>query len=195
MHEYNYITAAKFSQNTRKTEDSVFINWKEKKIDIGTLLRGHARYRPDSPAIEIGDSEYTFKELNWRANRLSNALLDNGISKGDKVATMMTNRLELVLMYWAAAKTGIVIVPMSTMLQAAGLEPLLNDSDSLMIIADVSFAQLLNNIRQDVAAIKNNRYISVGEDVAPAGFLNFDNFIETATKNEPPDPNLTDNDV
>ena len=95
---------------------------------------------------------------------------------------MMTNRLELVLMYWAAAKTGIVIVPMSTMLQAAGLKPLLNDSDSLMIIADVSFAQLLNNIRQDVAAIKNNRYISVGEDVVPAGFLNFDEFIQSSRK-------------
>ena len=108
---------------------------------------------------------------------------------------MMTNRLELVLMYWAAAKTGIVIVPMSTMLQAAGLEPLLNDSDSLMIIADVSFAQLLNNIRQDLVAIKNDRYISVGGDVAPAGFLNFDKFIQTASKDEPPDPNLTDNDV
>ena len=104
---------------------------------------------------------------------------------------MMTNRLELVLMYWAAAKTGIVIVPMSTMLQAAGLKPLLSDSDSLMIIADVSFAQLLNNIRQDLAAIKNNRYISVGGDVAPAGFVSFNKFIQTASKNEPPNQNYS----
>ena len=86
-------------------------------VDIGTLLPAHARYRPDFPALHVGGIEYTFAELNREVNRLANALLAAGLVKGDKVSTVMTNRLELVLMYWAAAKTGIVIVPVSTLLQ------------------------------------------------------------------------------
>ena len=108
-------------------------------IDIGILLTGHALYRPDCPALKVGGSQFTFAELYRQVNKLANALLAAGLTKGDKVSTIMTNRLELVLIYWAAAKTGLVIVPISTLLQEAGLKSLLKDSNSAMIFADASF--------------------------------------------------------
>ncbi len=107
----------------------------------------------------------------------------------------MTNRLELVLMYWACAKTGIVIVPVSTLLQDAGLRGLLSDSDSIMVIADASFATPLERIRGDLPDIENGRYILVGTDAAPEGFLTFDDFVHRAPDTEPPDPALVDDDV
>ena len=70
----------------------------EAAIDIGTLLPEHARYRPDLPALKVSASECTFAQLNAQVNRLANAMLATGIAKGDKVSTLMTNRLELVLM-------------------------------------------------------------------------------------------------
>ncbi len=143
----------------------------------------------------MAGAEYTFAELNALVNRLANALLAAGITKGDKVATVMTNRLELVLMYWAAAKTGIVIVPVSTLLQDAGLKGLLADSDSLMVIADTSFADVLDRIRADLPAIEADRYILAGDDGAPEGFQTFENFVRKAPETEPPDPALVDDDV
>jgi len=128
-------------------------------------------------------------------NQLANALLAAGITKGDKVSTVMTNRLELVLMYWAAAKTGIVIVPVSTLLQDSGLKGLLTDSDSLMVIADASFAQLLDRIRVDLPAIKSSRYILAGGDTAPDGFLTFEAFVHDVPTTEPPNAALVDDDV
>jgi acyl-CoA synthetase (AMP-forming)/AMP-acid ligase II len=122
-------------------------------------------------------------------------LLAAGIAKGDKVSTVMTNRLELVLMYWAAAKTGIVIVPVSTLLQDAGLKGLLTDSDSLMVIADASFAQLLDRIRGDLPAIETGRYILAGGDMAPEGFAAFEDFVRDAPETESSDPALVDDDV
>ncbi|MGI9479003.1 MAG: class I adenylate-forming enzyme family protein [Hyphomicrobiaceae bacterium] len=167
----------------------------ERMIDIATLLPGHARYRPDLPALKIAGSEYTFAELNALVNRLANALLAAGISKGDKVSTVMTNRLELVLMYWAAAKTGIVIVPVSTLMQDQGLKGLLSDSDSVMVIADAGFAEVLDRIRGDLAAVDPDRYILVGSDTAPAGFVTFDDFVLEAVAVEPPPAALIDSDV
>ena len=157
-------------------------------------MPGHARYRPHRTALTIAETEYTFAELNALVNQLANALLAAGLVKGDKVSTVLTNRLELVLMYWAAAKTGIVIVPVSTLLQAEGLKRLLSDSDSVMVIADASFHAVLGQIRDDLPAINADRFVLASED-APQGFVTFTDFVRQAPHTEPPEAALVDADV
>ena len=66
-------------------------------MNLATLLPAHSRYRPNFLAIKVSGSEYTFAELNAEVDRLANALLAAGINKGDRVSTVMTNRLEFVL--------------------------------------------------------------------------------------------------
>ena len=108
-------------------------------MNIGTLLPRHARYRSEHCALIVGNERLTFAELNGRVNQLANGLLNAGIAKGEKIATILPNCLELMLAYWAAAKTGIVIVPGSTLLLSNGLVSLLHDSDTRLILAECSF--------------------------------------------------------
>ena len=89
-------------------------------------------------------------------------MLAAGIVKGEKIATVLPNCLELMVAYWAAAKTGIVIVPMSTLMQDHGLATLLQDSDSVAVLADASFAEILNHIRGEFPAIRPDRFVLVG---------------------------------
>ena len=110
-------------------------------MNIGSLLPRHARYRPENLAFVVGKERLNFFELNERVNRLANALLDSGIRKGQKMATVLPNCEELMLLYWAAAKTGIVIVPGSPLLQGSGLATLLRDSDTVVVFADAEFAE------------------------------------------------------
>ncbi len=98
-------------------------------------------------------------------------------------------------MFLAAAKTGIVIVPCSTLLQESGLKRLLTDSDTVMVIADASFAPMLDRIRGDLPAIDTGRYVLAGDDVAVRGFVAFDQFVQGAPRTEPPDAALVDDDV
>jgi non-ribosomal peptide synthetase component F len=84
---------------------------------LSGLLAQHAYYRPDQAALVFAGNEYTFNELNREVNRLANAWLDCGLIKGDKVATVLPNCFELMSAYWAAAASGIVIVPCSILLQ------------------------------------------------------------------------------
>src|SRR5271165_6032275 len=165
-------------------------------MDIGALLPRHARYRPDHLALVVGDQRLTYQGLNAAVNRLANALLANGIAKGDKIATVLPNCLELMTAYWAAAKTGIVIVPMSTLMQDHGLATLLQDSDSAAMLADASFAEALNHIRGDLSAIRSDRFVLVGcKGEAPPGFRTYADFTAGASEDNPPDPGLTDADV
>jgi len=164
-------------------------------VNIGTLLPRHARARADHPALIIGDMTLTFADLNRQVNKLANGLLAAGIGKGDKVATVLPNCLEQVLMYWAAAKTGIVIVPASPMLQERGLATLLNDSDTVLVLADPSFADVLTRLRGELPAISDDRIILVGAGEMPDGFQTYRQLVDGASEEEPPDAGLVDDDV
>jgi len=108
----------------------------------------------------------------------------------------MSNRPELVTMYWAAAKTGIIIVPSSTLLQDVGLQSLLQTSDAAMVIADVEFAGMLDRIRADLPNIAPDRFVLAGVDFeAPAGFQAYEDLVQGAGDAEPPDARLGDDDV
>ena len=85
-------------------------------MNIGNLFSRHAKYRPHHLAVVFEDQRLTYLELNKSINRLANALLELGIRKGDKVATILPNCLELFETYWALAKIGAVVVPLSTLL-------------------------------------------------------------------------------
>jgi len=165
-------------------------------MNIGALLPRHARYRPDHLALVVGDQQLTYKKLNAVVNRLANALLATGITKGEKIATVLPNCLELMTAYWAAAKTGIVIVPMSTLLQEGGLATLLRYSDSVAVLAEAPFAQTLDRIRGELPTLRVDRFVLVGcQGEAPPGFRTYEDFTAGASEDNPPDPGLTDADV
>src|SRR6185503_20086699 len=99
-------------------------------MNIGSLLPRHAQYRPNHTALVFEGRRLTFLELNRRVNQLANALQRLGVKKGDKVATILPNCLDLLESYWAIVKIGAVIVPLSQLLRGKGLLNLLRDSDT-----------------------------------------------------------------
>jgi acyl-CoA synthetase (AMP-forming)/AMP-acid ligase II len=105
-------------------------------MNIGTLFSRHAKYRPDHLAVVFEDQRLTWLEFNKSINRLAHVMLKLGIRKGDKVATILPNCLELLEAYWAVAKIGAVIVPFSTLLLEKAMVTLLQDSDAVMVITN-----------------------------------------------------------
>ena len=166
---------------------------------LSRLLAHHARYRPDRVALVFAGREYSFAELNREVNRLANAWLDCGLVKGDKVATVLPNGFELMAAYWAAAVSGIVIVPCSTMLRPGGLKSLLRDSHSRLVIAHPDHAEALDSIRGDLTGIARDRFVLTDFDAgvdaesapgvdaknAPDGFQTWARFTAAATTTDP----------
>ena len=162
-------------------------------MNIGSMITRHALYRPDHIAVVFGDERWTWRAFNERINVLCNALLRAGLGKGDKVATVLPNRLELLLLYWAAGKTGVVVVPMSPLLKASGLAGLLRNADTVMVVSTPAHAGLLDEVRAALPEIAADRYVLLDE--APEGFVSFADFVAGAPATEPPDAGLTDDDV
>jgi long-chain acyl-CoA synthetase len=128
-------------------------------MDIGTLPTRNARHFGAREALVFEGARWTWRELNARINRAANALLGLGLRKGDKLAVLLPNSVELVELYWAAAKTGVVIVPLSPLLLGPGLVALLRDSDAAALVTTGALAAGLAPHRADLPALSGPRVL------------------------------------
>ena len=120
-------------------------------LALGRLLARHARYRPHHTAL-IAPSGGRDIRLDWReldacVNRWAHALASLGVARGDRVATMLGNTLELVATYWACFKLGAVAVPLSPLLNAPGLASLLGDATPRVILSSSELRRVLDETR------------------------------------------------
>jgi long-chain acyl-CoA synthetase len=166
----------------------------ENAMNIGSLLPRHARYRPRHTAVVFNDHRFTFREFNQRVNRLANALLNLGLSKGDKIATILPNCLELLEVYWAVAKIGAVVVPLSTLTRGKGLVNLLKDSDVTTVVTNQDFVEEVDAIKSDLPGIANDRYVVSGGRVT-SGYRSYDELTAAASDQNPPGIEIRDDDL
>jgi len=162
-------------------------------MNIGLLLPRHARCRPDHTAVVFEDSRLSFREFNARVNRLANTLLGSNVRKGDKVATVLPNCLSLLETYWAVAKIGAVVVPLSPLLRGKALAALIQDSDTGTIIASPNFAEPLASIKQELRNVPEERFILTGSSRV-SGFQSYDELTRRASEAEPPKTEIVDSD-
>jgi acyl-CoA synthetase (AMP-forming)/AMP-acid ligase II len=154
-------------------------------MNIGSLFSRHARYRPEHLAVVFEDQRLTWSEFNKQINRLANALVNLGIQKGDKVATILPNCLELLEIYWAVAKIGAVVVPASTLLLEQAMKTLLQDSDSVSLITNSQFVEKIDGIKPELPAIAEDRYI-LTDWSKHAGYLDY-HALKSASEDQEPE--------
>lgn len=161
-------------------------------MNVGSLIAYHARYRPNHLAVVVGEHQLTYSEYNRRVNRLANVLVGLGVKKGSKIATLLPNCLELMEVYWAAAKIGAVTVPLSNLVRGRGLTTLLNDSDTQVLVTNVFMQQEIDSIRPDLTSVQPNGFILT--DGSGPGFSNYHLLVESASPAAPPPVEIDDND-
>ena len=163
-------------------------------MNVGSLLARHARFRPDKVAVVCGARRLTFAEHYAAVNRLSNALRGLGLAKGDKIAIILPNCIELLESYRACAQLGLVSVPLSPLLRGSGLVTLLRDSDTAAVIAGATMIDALSEARTLLPSIDSASYIVVG---APRthGYRDYAELTRGASSEPPPPVEIGDDDV
>ena len=121
-------------------------------IELATLVQRQARYRGSATAVVFESQRLTYAQFWARVARAGNLLRSLGIGKGDKVATLLTNSLELLELYWAIPTVGAVLVPLSPLLMPAGLASLVRDSDAKCLVTQRSMLPVLARIRASLPA-------------------------------------------
>lgn len=120
---------------------------------LGNYSYFRARTSPDKEAIFDLDNNkrYTYCEVDNRANILANYLTEKlGIKKGDRVAFVSRNRMELFDAYYATGKIGAVLVPYNARLSVDELAQLVvSEGPRAMFYEDV-FAKNIDELKTKV---------------------------------------------
>jgi len=105
---------------------------KNLEVTIGGLLDQMAARFPDNDALVYVDRglRYSYHEFNQVCRTVAKGLLKLGVKKGDHVSIWATNVPEWVILQFATAKIGAVLVTINTSYRSAELEYILKQSDS-----------------------------------------------------------------
>ena len=107
------------------------------------MLHQAVQRNPEGEALVCGDERLNYRELLVLSEQLAAGLAGQGIGPGDRVALLLGNRIEFVLMLFAAARLGAISVPMSTREQAPGLAYMLNHCGASLLVHEPELGSLL----------------------------------------------------
>lgn len=104
-------------------------------VTIGTMLEQIADKYPTQQAVKYIEMKFdkTYYEFNRKVDQIAKGLLGMGLKKGDHVAVWATNYPQWLILMFATAKIGVVLVTVNTNYKAVELEYLLKQSDSKAI--------------------------------------------------------------
>lgn len=157
---------------------------------VGGILEQMAARFPTNDALVYPDRglRYSYAEFNALCDRVARGLLGMGIKKGEHVAIWATNVPEWVVLQFASAKMGAVLVTVNTSYKATELEYVLKQSDSCALFLvdkfkDTDYVETLRSVVPELNQAKAGSLTSatlpylrhavyLGDDT-PAGLLNF----------------------
>ena len=95
--------------------------------------------RAETPALEYLDAtgesrSVTFGLLEERSNRLAHALRARGVQAGDRLAFYLTNRIEIIDLWLACIKTGIIVVPVNVLYREREITHIVSDASPVAVI-------------------------------------------------------------
>lgn len=101
-------------------------------VTVGQLLEEKAKNFPDVQAVKYIERNFdmTYSEFNDEVDAIARGLMGLGFQKGDHLAIWATNYPEWLLLLFASAKIGCVLVTVNTNYKSFELEYLLKQSDS-----------------------------------------------------------------
>ncbi len=152
-------------------------------LNLGQNLKVNAKKFPNKVALKDSTRAFTYPETNRRVNRLAHGLLSLGLSKGDKVAVLLENCIEIVEVYLATAKTGLVIVPINFRLTGQDVAYIVDNSDAKAVVVHDEFTPCVEGIRPSLENVKPGNYVVVGDE--RQGYRQYESFIEGFPESEP----------
>ena len=116
------------------------------------ILRFWAEDRPDGPAFEQDGRITTYGELEPMTRRIIALFQQQGVGKGDRISWLGKNRDLYFIIYLAAARCGVVMVPVGWRLAPAEVAYIVKDTGAKLLFCDDEFVEVARKVSSDVPA-------------------------------------------
>jgi long-chain acyl-CoA synthetase len=157
---------------------------------VDVILNNVRRY-PEKLALICGDNRLTYKTFNERCNRLANFLHHLGIKKGEHFAILSKNCHRHFEIFFAAAKAGIVYIPLNYRLSARELTYIINDSESKILFFAKEYLPLVEIIQKELKGVKT--YICTDDRIE--GIPSYEELLSRSDPSEPDSSSIGEEDL
>ena len=160
-------------------------------MTVGDLLAHLARALPARPALLYEEKpRYTFAELDAEARVIARGLIAHGVEPGERVVLWATNVPEWVVLQFALAKIGAILVTANTSLRARDLDYLLRQSEAATLVTisgfrHVDYLAALDEIgatRGALPGLRRRFFIRRGEETTPPEYTAYNSLRASATQ-------------
>ena len=104
-------------------------------MTLASLFGATFAERRDDIGLEWGNSTLTFGEIDARADRVAAELAGRGLCPGDRLCVQLPNGPELVDLFLACSRSGVIFVPVNPMYRSAEMDHILRDANPTAIVA------------------------------------------------------------
>ena len=142
-------------------------------MDLSDLIDRNAAFAPDKVAIRFAGRALTYAGFARRIAQAANALASRwSVGPGDRVAVLATNHPDTLVLLYACARLGAMLVPVNWRLAVPEQLYILADAAVKALVVEQAFADVVAPLRQADPAVQ-----IAGLDFAPEGGTAFDAFL------------------
>jgi malonyl-CoA/methylmalonyl-CoA synthetase len=132
--------------------------------------------RRDTVALEFRDETFTFAEIDERSNRLARLFESRGLRAGDRLCVYLANCVEMIDLFLACVKLGVIFVPINILYRDREISHILDDAEPRALVSDVEIATHIPvwtaaALTRDARAMDDTRPHVHSDGDAPAGII------------------------
>ena len=145
-------------------------------MNLSNLFDSSLIGRRDKVALEFQGREFTFGEIESRSNRLAHALVARGMRTGDRLCVYLVNSVEMIDVYLACVKLGVIFVPINILYREREMAHILADAAPRALVTDADLvvsAEIWRpaDLVAEAAGLSELRPGVVLDGDAPAGII------------------------
>jgi fatty-acyl-CoA synthase len=142
-------------------------------MNLSDLIDRNAAFAPDKPAIHFTGATLTYAAFAERIAVAARALKSQlGIGRGDRVAILSLNHPDYLVLLYACARLGAMLVPLNWRLAVPEQMFILSDASVKALVVEKGFAAIIAPLK----AVLPDVHI-VGLNFAPEGCTSFDDLL------------------
>jgi fatty-acyl-CoA synthase len=147
-------------------------------VDLSSLIARNAAFTPDKPAIHFEGTTLSYAAFHARIEATAKALkAECGVGRGDRVAILSLNRPDYLVLLYACARLGAILVPLNWRLAVAEQLFILSDASVKVLVLEEGFAAILPQLATD---LPDTRVIALDFAPPPPG-QTFDSLLARAS--------------
>jgi fatty-acyl-CoA synthase len=123
-------------------------------VDLCSLIDRNAAFSPDKTAIAFEDERLSYAAFAARIARTATALKQElGVGRGDRVAILSLNRPDYLVLLYACARLGAMLVPLNWRLAVAEQLFILSDAGAKVLVLERAFEGVLPELATGTSVV------------------------------------------